>query len=131
MKEYIFVMKEEQTQLRKMIADCLRFFKKQDGYWITRDCIEVHEDRLDTTYSGISLENLIAGFNPKDYKNIFVRGDSYKDYEYGDGSQVLIYSLRKQTDQEYFDTICSYILPTEHQWKQYQEYLRLKKQFRE
>lgn len=119
------------TKLRKQIADCLRYLRYGDyGYWIPREDIEVHEDIIDTTYNVVSLETLIDYIDPKEYKNIFVRGSSYKD-DYGDmdSSQVEIYTYRKQTDQEYFDSLCEYILPTEYQQDQYETYLRLKKVF--
>lgn len=134
MKEYLHIMKEEQKQLRKQIADCLRYIKNLNtgrfGYgWIQRKDIEVHEDTIDTTHSGVSLETLVEYVDPKYYSNVFVRGKSYEDYDGQDGSEVELYTLRKQTDQEYFDYLCSYIVPIEYQQNQYETYLRLKKLF--
>jgi len=120
---------QEQSILRSQIADCLRYYKKDRGYWIEREDVEVHEDTIITTYEGASLADLIEYVDPKHYKNVFVRGKSYEDYDGQDGSQVETYSLRKQTDKEYFDSICSCIIPAEYQSSQYNLYRSLKKQF--
>jgi len=127
MKDYLQIMKEEQTQLRKMIADCLRFFKKQDGYWIERSEVNVHRENVYLYSTGLSLQDLLEYINPTEYSSTFIKVDSV--FNDTDEAHCSIYCIRKQTDQEYFESICSYILPTEHQWKQYQDYLRLKKQF--
>lgn len=144
MKEYLHIMKDEQAQLRnsitqdqrilsKMIADCLRYIRNGEefGYWVPREDVEVHEDTIDTTYSGVSLASLVDYIDPKDYGNVFVRGKSYDYYDGRDGSQVELYSYRKQTDKEYFESLCGYILPAEYQSNQYETYLRLKKLFGE
>jgi hypothetical protein len=132
-------MKDEQAQLRKMIADCLRYIKNLNtgrfGYgWVPREDVEVHKDTIDTTYSGVSLASLVDYIDPKDYGNVFVRGRGSEGSEEYDGYsawEVEIYSLRKQTDKEYFESLCGYILPAEYQQNQYETYLRLKKQFGE
>lgn len=123
------------SKLRKMIADCLRYIKHLNkgkfGYgWIPRDTVEVHVETYYTTYSSVSLADVILGIDPIDYDSIFIRGSSYVDrYDGMDSSQVELYSYRKQTDQEYFDSICSYILPAKYQQEKYETYLQLKKLF--
>lgn len=117
------------TKLRKMIADCLKYLKKQDGYWIEREDIEINEHTYYTTNNGVSIAEVITDVDPKDYDKLFLRGKSYEDCDGFDSSEVEIYSYRKQTDREYFDSICQYILPTEYQLGQYETYIRLKKMF--
>lgn len=118
------------AKLRRMIADCLKYLKKQDWNWLEREDIEIVEDTYYTTNYGVSIAEVIDGVDPKDYDKLFLRGKSYKDYDgFEDSSEVELYSYRKQTDQEYFDSICQYILPTEYQQGQYETYLRLKKMF--
>lgn len=117
------------TKLRKQLADCLRYYKKTTGNWIPREDVEVREDIINTFISGVSLEQLTEYIDPEDYKRVFVRGISSADYDGYADTQIETYSLRKQTDKEYFDSICICILPTEYQSSQYQVYLNLKKMF--
>lgn len=60
MKEYLHIMKEEQKQLLQANCRLPSIFKNLNtgrfGYgWIQREDVEVHEDTIDTTYSGVSL----------------------------------------------------------------------------
>ena len=118
------------AKLRRMIADCLKYLKKQDWGWLEREDVEVTVVVYETTYGRVSLAEVLGGIDPKDYDKLFLRGKSYRDCDgFEDSSEVELYSYRKQTDQEYFDSICQYILPTEYQQEQYETYLRLKEMF--
>jgi len=118
-------------QLRKMLVDCLRYIHKGSkyGYRIERETVEVGIDTCDTTSRSVCLSEIIKGIDPADYENVLIQGSSYEDFDGFTGSQIELYYYRKQTDQEYFESVCSYILPTDYQVNQYNEYLRLKAQF--
>lgn len=99
------------------------------GYWIKREEIEIHEGTYDTTHCSVSIAEIVDGVLPEDYTKLFARGSGYQDYDNFPCSQIELYSYRKQTDQEYFDSLCEYILPAEYQQNQYETYLWLKKVF--
>lgn len=117
------------TTLRNRIADILRYIRRYDGYYIPREDIEVHMDYITTEHSGVSLSTLVDYIDPVDYSTVFVRGGAGEDYDGYPEGYVEVYTYRKQTDKEYFDYLSDYMCPTKYQQDQYQEYLRLKKQF--
>lgn len=114
--------------LRNQIKDVLKYLRKTDKYSLERQTEEVILDNLCTTGScRISLSSLAGQY--KDFPDVFVRGYQLDDSDdYPDG-YIEISTERKQTDQEYFDYLCSILLPTDYQMKQYKEYLRLKRMF--
>lgn len=116
-------------QLRRMLADTLKYLKKRDGQWIEREDVEVNVETYYTNCNNVSIAEIIDGIDPKDYDGMFIRGIVYEDYDGYFTSELELYHFRKQTDKEYFDSICQYLLPTGYQQEQYQQYLRLKKMY--
>ena len=114
--------------LRNQIKDVLKYLRKTDRYSLDRQTEEVVLDNLCTTGScRISLCSLAEQY--KDFPEVFIRGYEANDYDdYPDG-YIEISTERKQTDQEYFEYLCSILLPTDYQARQYKEYLRLKEMF--
>lgn len=119
----------EHSTLRKQLEDTLRYLRKYDGYCIPREDVEVHMEHITTEHTDVSLSTLVNAIAPSDYSTVFVRGGAGEDYDGYPEGWVQVYTYRKQTDEEYFDSVRRYLLPTEYQQKQYQEYLRLKNIF--
>ena len=121
---------QDQRILRRMITDCLKYLSKPSRRYMKREDVEVYIQSYNTTYNNVSISEIIEGIDPKDYTSTYIRGKSYQDNEgYEEAAEIELYYYRKQTDQEYFDSICQYILPTDYQQQQYQQYLRLKSIF--
>lgn len=116
------------TNLRKQLAYCLKYYKKTEGYYPTREYVENFQYSLSGEITLKDIQNF-CNINNIDINDIYICGYSAEDYDGYPESGVNITIYRKQTDEEYFDTVCSCILPSEYQLEQYNTYLRLKKMF--
>lgn len=114
--------------LRKQIADCLRYIRKNYSTNLNREYVEEHISTVSTEYIRPSLSELILFSGETDLSSVYVVGGTISN-DGGDESFVDIIKLRKQTDDEYYDSICSWILPSDYQQKQYNDYIRLKELF--
>ena len=119
----------EHSLLRKQIADVLRYIRRNEDFNHPRIDVEVHMEYITTECNGASLSTLIDCIDPSCYDKVFVRGGAGEDYDGYKEGYVEVYTYRKQTDEEYFESLCQYLLPTDYQGKQYKEYLRLKAMF--
>jgi hypothetical protein len=132
--------KEKNSELRKQITDVLRYLRKdcKGTPWIYgRVTKEVHLAGF--SLSGDSPDVVISGIqrivNEAHLKGIHISDiKCYANYEQDieDGyetSEIVFNAIVKQTDEEYFDALCEYLLPSDYQLKQYNEYIRLKKIF--
>lgn len=133
--------KEKNKELRKQIADVLRYLRR--GYYkdVPWACArEAKEVPMDTyNFSGYAPEELIEGIqevinkaSSKGIKstNIKCYANCEYDDEYGyTTSEIVFNAVVKQSDEEYFETLCGYLLPSTYQLNQYKEYVRLKKVF--
>ena len=118
------------TSIRKQLADTLRYIRREHlSDYLERESVELFIESITTTCMDTSINRLIEGIDPSDYSNVFVRGGQGEDWDGYKEGYIELYAYRKETDQEYFDRVCQYILPTENQQKQYQDYLRLKSVF--
>lgn len=120
---------QEDKTLRKQLADTLRYIRNNEGLSIPRGNEEAMIESIDTQYGNTSLRDVIEGIDPSDYSSVFVRGGTVEDCDGSPEGYVEIYTYRKQTDKEYFDMVCNYLLPSAYQLAQRQEYLRLKNIF--
>lgn len=114
--------------LRKQIADCLRYVRRQYSENVRRENVESLITTVSTEYCPPSLSELILFSGETDLSSVYIVGGVVSNDGY-DESFVDIIKLRKQSDEEYFDCVCSWILPSDYQQSQYQEYLRLKQLF--
>ena len=118
------------TTLRDQIVDMIRYLKRTDDYWYSRETVEDHITTVDTTYGNVSVQDILNLDRDISPNVLLVRGDSYYDDENGqDNSRIELYTMRKQTDEEYWERLASAILPTEWQLRQYQQYQQLKSVF--
>lgn len=115
--------------LRKQLADCLKYIRRSSDYSHSRQEVEVFLGTYCTNLDTISLEYLIQEYSSYDADKVLIRGFSSEDYDGYPEGNIEVYTYRKQTDKEYFDDVCQYLSPTKYQQEQYQDYLRLKKQF--
>lgn len=116
--------------LREQIADMLRYLKKADGFWYTRDIVEDHITTMDTSYGNVSVQDILNRAGDIAPDKLLVRGDSYYDDENGqDNSSIELYTTRKQTDNEYWESLADAVSPSEWQLRQYQQYQQLKQMF--
>lgn len=119
------------STLRKQLADTLKYLRKSK-LKVQRSKVEVHEANIPTEgFSDLSLQELLEGITPEDYSSVFIRAGSAEDYDgygYKEG-YIELYSFRNQTDEEYFEQVCSVVEPSPWQRKQYEDYLRLKSMF--
>ena len=116
------------TNLRKQLADCLKYYNKQDGYYIKRELVEDFNYNL----TGAStLEDILYFCKENNIhpNTVTISGYSGEDYDGYPENGITISTFRKQTDEEYFDLVCSCILPTKYQQEQYEQYLKLKRIF--
>jgi hypothetical protein len=114
------------VSIRKQIADTIRFIRKNYSTNPVRDRVEETVEIIDTTYSHVSIADLAMYTKGHSTNDIYIRGESFLDYDDIPINKVFLFRLRKQTDEEYFDTVCSYVLPSSYQIEQYETYLRLK-----
>lgn len=115
--------------LRNQIKDVLKYLRKTDKYCLERQSEEVVLDNLCTAFGLVNLSSLILEYGNEDTSKVFIRGYSAEDYDGYPEGFIEISTERKQTDLEYFEYLCSILLPTDYQMKQYKEYLRLKEMF--
>ncbi len=118
------------STLRKQLADTLKYLRKSKQS-IRRGKVEVAEDRTITAFytKAVSLKEILKYIPPEDYPSVFIRGGSEEDYDGCDEGYIELYSFRNQTDEEYFEQVCSVVEPSPWQRKQYEDYLRLKRMF--
>lgn len=112
--------------LRNQIKDALKYLRKTDRYSLERKTEEVVLDNLCTNAGLVDLSSLIQEYGNGDPSKVFIRGYSAEDYDGYPEGFIEISTERKQTDREYFEYLCSILLPTDYQLTQYKEYLRLK-----
>lgn len=115
--------------LRNQIKDVLKYLRKTDRYCLERQNKEVVLDNLCTNAGLVDLSSLMQEYGNGDSSKVFIRGYSAEDYDGYPEGFIEISTERKQTDEEYFEYLCSILLPTEYQLNQYKEYLRLKEMF--
>ena len=138
--------KEKNSELRKQIADVLKYLRRgvKGTPWIyKRNTKNSTFDTIYTEYISASNFYAILGECLKRAKNMGIdQKDIYisLDYEYEhkgpdddyDESNYCFFNLdyqERHSDEEYFEELCSYILPSEYQLTQYLEYKRLKNMF--
>lgn len=132
--------KEKNSELRKQITDVLRYLRKdcKGTPWIyKRGTKEVHMDSF--SFKGIDPMQLIdwIRYSVNAASHCGVHHDDircYANYEYDEEddyetSEIVFNTVVKQSDEEYFDALCWYLLPSDYQLQQYNEYIRLKKIF--
>lgn len=69
--------------LRSKLVDCLKWYKKQHGYWYSRPVEDKEFFETKTDIDSISLQALVneSEENGHDVKNVFVNGYSVTDYD--------------------------------------------------
>lgn len=114
--------------IRSQIAYCLRYIHNKDNFRLQRDCVEDFSYLLTGDQTLDSIEYFCKE-NDIDLKSMNLEGWSGEDCDGRPENGIRVYTYRKQTDKEYFDSICEYILPTKYQQEQYEKYLQLKIMF--
>lgn len=117
------------TTLRNQIKDVLKYLRKTDRDYLERQTEEVVLNNLCTNAGLVNLSSLMQEYGNGDSSKVFIRGYSAEDYDGYPEGFIEISTERKQTDREYFEYLCSILLPTEYQLTQYKEYIRLKEMF--
>lgn len=120
---------KQDITLRNQIKDVLKYLRKTDRYCLERQTEEVVLDNLCTNAGLVDLSSLIQEYGNGDSSKVFIRGYSAEDYDGYPEGFIEISTERKQTDLEYFEYLCSILLPTDYQLQQYKEYIRLKEMF--
>lgn len=120
---------KQDITLRNQIKDVLKYLRKTDRCCLERQTEEVVLDNLCTNVGLVNLSSLMQEYSNGDSSKVFIRGYSAEDYDDYPEGFIEISTERKQTDREYFEYLCSILLPTDYQMKQCKEYLRLKEMF--
>lgn len=116
------------STLRKQLADTLKYLRKSKQN-IKRGEVVSSVDTIYTSFATMSLQELLEGISPEDYSSVFIKGSGQEDYDGYNEGYIELYSFRNQTDEEYFEHVCSIVEPSPWQRKQYEDYLRLKSMF--
>ena len=85
-------------KLRSQLVDCLKYYKQLHGYWLQRELVNVE---IDTLYQEVSLKEIIEQYSD----DIWIEGYSIEDYDGFQEGRLGVFRKRKQTDQEYFDSV--------------------------
>lgn len=114
---------DQMIELRKQLADTIKYLRRKKMTCLRRAVVrgkQVHCSSL----SEETVEDIIDILKkyPSDYEVHFSDNDGYSVL-------MEIFPCGKETDHDYFERICSYLLPTDYQQRQYADYLRLKKMF--
>ena len=116
------------TKLRRMIADCLMYFPKNERGFYGREEVIVELGEHCTTCR-LALSDLISNYKEYNLNEIFITGYNLEDYDGYADNTVSVYAVRKQNDEEYFNSLADYLCPSQHQLEKYKQYLHLKKEF--
>lgn len=118
----------DQKTIRKQLAYCLKYYKDKEGYYIPREQVQDFQYSLPGTLALKDIQYFCL-VNNLDINTIYIEGYTSEDYDGYPECGITISTYHKQTDDEYFDSVCQAILPSEYQLEQYNTYLRLKKMF--
>ena len=113
-------------KLRKQIVDCLKYIKREVGYYPPREQDEIYVGTYMDGYRLIDIWN--------EYGNdetVFIYAESVESYDGFADNELTIKRHQIQDDIAYFDYLCTWIQPSEYQLQEYQTYLRLKHKFGE
>ena len=113
-------------KLRKQIADCVRFIRRNSDWCPERG---VSKEVLDTINTASLLSDIVSAVGDVPFDSIVVDSESSTDYDGYPENYIILSIIRKQTDEEWFDKIADCIAPNEYQQHQYQQYLYLKNLF--
>ena len=119
---------DDQKTIRKQLAYCLKYYKHKEGYYIPREQVQDFQYSWSGTLALKDVQDFCLA-NNLDISTIYIDVYTSEDYDGYPECGITISTCRKQTDEEYFDSVCQAILPSEYQLEQYNTYLRLKRVF--
>ena len=117
------------STFRKQIADTLRHCRRVHGYSIVRDTKLVEFDRVSDQARLIDIIKIIQHNSNLNIEDACLSVVSETDYDDCTYNYIALEKLTKQTDQEYFESVCEYLLPTPYQTQEYDMYKRLKHKY--
>lgn len=110
------------AKLRSQLMDCLKYFKQLHGYWQQRELVD---ESIDTLYQETSLKDIIDQYSA--HGDVWIEGYSVEDHDGFKECRLHIFKKRKQTDQEYFDSVCEVL--GGYDQHEYNQYLRLAQKY--
>ena len=115
--------------LQEKIKDLEVYISKSEGF--NEHKIDIPIYLTDFMSDSITLADLIkvATENNIDYSNINLDLRVTYDFEDYPNVDLRLFYLKEETDEEYFDRLCSSVNPTRYQQEEYAIYLQLKAKY--
>lgn len=111
--------------IRKQIADTLRYVRRTHGYWVDR---EVYSEEIDRLRAPASMSDVMQVIKTHNLSIDDVMLEEITEYDFDDYaySFLTISVINPQNDESYFESLCETVLPTPYQLEEYDTYKRLK-----